>query len=346
MPSPLSRRPMADCTFPAAWWWIRKATYTSPTRGTTACCAIRRPSPAITPARISCSDRRISMPRSKPTKAARFPRKHCASPAAVPRVIRRTFPHWPWTAPATCSWRMPATSACWSFWPRCSLPAPRILATSQSEPCRECGQPPQDTGQALMFPRFGYTTAAWDPPKPPSRNLDRVGKVKLTPAGGFTLSAATKEASNFGGITGLMATYYEAGQGQLLLRNAGGEAFSELGHGFAVCTRCGFAMSEEKPSNAKSLPALQKKFRDHASVFSSNQMTRCWPNSLQYDPVLRHKVLAAKETTECLILDWPADSDKASLYSLGRALVLAGTRMRASVVSLAARTLCLSTGSY
>src|ERR1022692_2153815 len=201
------------------------------------------------------------------------------------------------------------------------------LATSQDELCKECGQPPQDTGQALMFPRFGYTTAAWDPPKPPSRNLDRVGKVKLTPAGGFTLSAATKEASNFGGITGLMATYYEAGQGQLLLRNAGGEAFSELGHGFAVCTRCGFAMSEEKPSNAKSLPALQKKFRDHASVFSSNPMTRCWPNSLQYDPVLRHKVLAAKETTDVLILDWPADSDKASLYSLGRALVLAGTRL-------------------
>jgi hypothetical protein len=201
------------------------------------------------------------------------------------------------------------------------------LATSQDELCKECGQPPQDTGQALMFPRFGYTTAAWDPPKPPGRNLDRVGKVKLTPAGGFTLSAATKEASNFGGITGLMATYYEAGQGQLLLRNAGGEAFSELGHGFAVCTRCGFAMSEEKPSNAKSLPALQKKFRDHASVFSSNPMTRCWPNSLQYDPVLRHKVLAAKETTDVLILDWPADSDKASLYSLGRALVLAGTRL-------------------
>jgi hypothetical protein len=201
------------------------------------------------------------------------------------------------------------------------------LATSQDELCKECGQPPQDTGQALMFPRFGYTTAAWDPPKPPGRNLDRVGKVKLTPAGGFTLSAATKEASNFGEITGLMATYYEAGQGQLLLRNAGGEAFSELGHGFAVCTRCGFAMSEEKPSNAKSLPALQKKFRDHASVFSSNPMTRCWPNSLQYDPVLRHKVLAAKETTDVLILDWPADSDKASLYSLGRALVLAGTRL-------------------
>jgi len=28
------------------------------------------------------------------------------------------------------------------------------LATSQDELCKECGQPPQDTGQALMFPRL------------------------------------------------------------------------------------------------------------------------------------------------------------------------------------------------
>jgi hypothetical protein len=201
------------------------------------------------------------------------------------------------------------------------------LATSQDELCKECGQPPQDTGQALMFPRFGYTTAAWDPPKPPGRNLDRVGEVVLTTAGGFTLSAATKTDLGFGGVPGLIATYFEAGQGQLLLRNAGGDAWSKRGHGFALCTRCGFAMSEEKPSNAKSPPTLPQKFRDHASVFSSNPMTRCWPNSLPYEPVLRHKVLAAKETTDVLILDWPGGCDEARLFSLGRALVLAGAQL-------------------
>lgn len=196
------------------------------------------------------------------------------------------------------------------------------LATSQDEQCKECGLPPQDAGQALMFPRFGYTTAAWDPPKPPGRNLDRVGEVVLTTAGGFTLNAATKTGLNFGGITSLIATYYEAGQGQLLLRNAGGDAWSKVGYGFAVCTRCGFAMSEEKPSNPKSPPALPRKFTDHASVFSSNPMSRCWPNTLAYEPVLRHKVLAAKETTDVLILDLPVNFDEATLFSLGRALVL------------------------
>ncbi len=43
--------------------------------------------------------------------------------------------------------------------------------------------------------------------------------------------------------------------------------------------------------------------------------------------MLRHKVLAARETTDVLILDWPGDSDEAPLFSLGRALVLAGARL-------------------
>lgn len=48
---------------------------------------------------------------------------------------------------------------------------------------------------------------------------------------------------------------------------------------------------------------------------------------MPYEPVLRHKVLAAKETTDVLILDWPGDGDEATLFSLGRALVLAGARL-------------------
>jgi len=201
------------------------------------------------------------------------------------------------------------------------------LAISQDELCKECSQPPQKGhGQALMFPRFGYTTAAWDPPKPPGRNLDRVGEVKLSTARGFTLSAATRKISDFAGIPDLTATYYEAGAGTLLLRNAGGDAWSKLGYGFAVCTRCGFAMSEEKQFNPNgSPPALPKMFKDHPSVFSPNPNTRCWPKNLPNEPVLRHKVLAATETTDVLILDWPGNSDK--LFSLGRALLLAGARL-------------------
>ena len=38
-------------------------------------------------------------------------------------------------------------------------------------------------------------------------------------------------------------------------------------------------------------------------------------------------MLAAREPTAVLILDWPSDAGKGSLYSLGRALVLAGARL-------------------
>jgi hypothetical protein len=94
-----------------------------------------------------------------------------------------------------------------------------------------------------MFPRFGYTTAAWDPPKAPGRKLDRIGKVEVIALGGFSTREATQTAQNFAGIGNLTAAYYEAGQGELLLRNSGGVEGGLEGYGFAVCTRCGFAMA-------------------------------------------------------------------------------------------------------
>ena len=99
--------------------------------------------------------------------------------------------------------------------------------------------------------------------------------------------------------------------------------------GFQVTTHGRFSgVHRGKPFNPKGAPpSLPKMFKDHPSVFSPNPNTRCWPKSLQYEPVLRHKVLAARETTDVLILDWPGDSDEGSLFSLGRALVLAGTRL-------------------
>jgi hypothetical protein len=87
-------------------------------------------------------------------------------------------------------------------------------------------------------------------------------------------------------------------------------------------------MSEERPYNEKGEPPpLPRKFKDHSSIFSPSPNSRCWPKNIQYDPVLRHKVLAARETTDVLILDWPTDLDEASLFSLGRALVRAGARL-------------------
>ncbi len=71
------------------------------------------------------------------------------------------------------------------------------LATSPSAVCADCGEQPAEPGQMLMFPRFGYTTAAWDPPKAPGRRLDRIGEVVVIALDGFSTREATKTIPEF-----------------------------------------------------------------------------------------------------------------------------------------------------
>jgi Lhr-like helicase len=198
------------------------------------------------------------------------------------------------------------------------------LATGHADRCNECEESPAEPGQMLLFPRFGYTTAAWEPLKQ-GHHLDRVGEVEVTAAGGFTIGSVSKETEDYAGIRGIKASYYE--DGELLLRNAGGKAWDQAGHGFAMCTKCGFAMSEERPAQ-QGIENLPKNFREHASIYSTNPEDRCWPKNVREFPVLRNRVLAARERTDILIFDWPGpQASDAALYSLGRALLLAGTRI-------------------
>ena len=199
------------------------------------------------------------------------------------------------------------------------------LATARNEPCTECASPPTGSGEMLLFPRFGYTTAAWEPLRQ-GRRLDRIGEVVVSPAGAFTVGSATRNWQHYAGVAGLILTYYE--DAELLLRNAGGARWDQAGNGFAVCTRCGFAESEERPAQ-QGIVNLPRDFRTHASVFSTQPEDRCWPRTMQEAPVLRNRVLAARERTDILIIHWPStfSVDASALFSLGRALLLAGTRM-------------------
>jgi hypothetical protein len=200
------------------------------------------------------------------------------------------------------------------------------LATSQSGICPECDEGPAEQGQMLMFPRFGYTTAAWAPPKSPGRRLDRIGEVVVVALDGIARGDATKRIEDFADIGGLIASYFEAGRGQLLYRNAGDGNGGQEGFGFAVCTRCGFAMSETAPPDRRGVARqLPRNFREHPSIFSPKETFRCW--SRDEEPVLRNRVLAARETTDMLFLHWDRSFDASAGYSLGRALVLAGTQL-------------------
>lgn len=200
------------------------------------------------------------------------------------------------------------------------------LATSQSGICPECDEGPAEQGQMLMFPRFGYTTAAWAPPKSPGRRLDRIGEVVVVALDGIARGDATKRIEEFADIGGLTASYFEAGRGELLYRNAGDGNGGQEGFGFAVCTRCGFAMSETAPPDRRGIARqLPGKFREHPSIFSSKETFRCWPRD--EEPVLRNRVLAARETTDMLFLHWDRSFNDSAGYSLGRALVLAGSQL-------------------
>lgn len=191
------------------------------------------------------------------------------------------------------------------------------ICQNPDDPCPTCGGS-SVRRQQLMFPRFGYTTAGWEPTRR-GTNLERVGKQMVCPIA-FAEHGDEEVIEDFGGIPRLRARYKE--EASLLVRNAG-----RRNYGFAVCTRCGFAMSEVLHGEGRmNLPG---DFAQHASVFSANPSSFCWGRGEQVVPVLRNRVLAARELTDMLLIEWPGatTNDLEGVYSLGRAMILAGSRL-------------------
>jgi hypothetical protein len=188
---------------------------------------------------------------------------------------------------------------------------------SPDEACPRCGRNPVRK-QQLVFPRFGYTTAGWEKMLLGTK-LERIGEQSVCPTA-FTEHGGAKTVEAFGGVPEARITYRE--EAELLVRNAG-----RRGCGFAICTRCGFAMSEDHYDKGRM--NLPKGFAKHASVFSSNPASFCWRKGEQTAPVLRNRVLAARELTDMALLEWPGatSTEYDGVYSLGRALVLAGARL-------------------
>lgn len=191
------------------------------------------------------------------------------------------------------------------------------IRQSLDETCPRCGTAPVKK-QQLVFPRFGYTTAGWDK-MPLGTNLERIGKQSVCPTA-FAEHGGGKTVEDFGGIPKARITYRE--EAELLVRNVG-----RRGCGFAICTRCGFAMSEVDYGQGRM--NLPKDFHKHASVFSSNPASFCWGKGGQTAPVLRNRVLAARELTDMALLEWPGatSNEYDGVYSFGHALVLAGARL-------------------
>ena len=187
---------------------------------------------------------------------------------------------------------------------------------SPNELCPRCNLPPLKKRQ-LVFPRFGYTTAGWEN-MPLGTNVERIGIQSICPTA-FTEETEGEKTENFAGVAGARVVYRE--EASLLVRNHG-----KHHRGFAICTRCGFAMSEDEFGQGKiDLPAS---FASHASIFSSNVHSFCWEKRIKSAPVLRNRVLAARELTDMVLLEWPNAHSRMrdGVYSLGHALLLAGAQ--------------------
>jgi len=162
--------------------------------------------------------------------------------------------------------------------------------------CPFCGEPAKEDSKPYIVPQYGFSSAAWDPPKW-STAPELVGSVETVSA---TFTPAALEGSgyvhkeDFSGVSGLTASYRE--DGELLIYNRGDKR-----SGFAICLRCGYSDSEIKHGNGR--VGLPGDFGDHPRLNSPKETRRCWRANAT-PPVLRNQTLAAREVTDVLLLDF------------------------------------------
>jgi len=183
-----------------------------------------------------------------------------------------------------------------------------------------CRERRKDKGRQLLIPRYGYSTALWDPPCW-SGAQERVGTLTLTTAE-FLTSKDSRISANFANIKGLTVAFHE---GSELLASNAGDAGEEAQLGFAICTRCGY--SESETHSGQESEGLPTKFRDHIPL--SRLWGKCWKDGETL--VLRNHHLAALHNTDLLQLDFSeiphALKEYSEIATLGYALKLGGAEL-------------------
>jgi len=176
----------------------------------------------------------------------------------------------------------------------------------------------------LLFPKFGFTTAMWDPPSRVGSDLERVGRQCNQ---GLKFSSDEQKITkieNFADIKNLTALYQS--DGEVLATNKGKE-----GQGFMICLKCGYA--ESQPRNMSN--EVPKGFRHHTSIFQPDEQNSCWSKEDRSGrhPMLEGETLAARHISDILMLDF-ANYLKRSDYlhrhiaiTLTQALRVAGAKM-------------------
>jgi hypothetical protein len=98
--------------------------------------------------------------------------------------------------------------------------------------------------------------------------------------------------------------------------------------GFAICLKCGFADSE--PALKKGKQEYPNGFEQHAALHDKDEWKQCWKTA-DKNPDIRNQVLAARETTDVLMLDL---TDCTRLASSENVMLTVGYAMQRSGAKL------------
>ena len=177
-------------------------------------------------------------------------------------------------------------------------------------------------GKPMVVPRFGYECAAWDPPSWRG-NAQRVGTTE-TVSTSFADQPGLKPILDFGGLPGLRATFCEGGT------LVGYNAAEPTGHGFAICTRCGY--SDRERWVGQSREKLPSGFESHMPIWKRKGAS-CWGDG--HAPVLRNYSLGAQVVTDLVQVDFSsvlspgmeARTREAISLTLGQALRVSGSML-------------------
>jgi DEAD/DEAH box helicase domain-containing protein len=150
-------------------------------------------------------------------------------------------------------------------------------------------------GGRLLFPKFGFTTAMWDPPSRVGADLERVGHQCNQGLKFSKDESKIYTEKNYASIKDL-SIFYQS-DGEILAINRGND-----NAGFMICLKCGYSESQSRDSNHK----IPKGFLSHSSIFQTDEKFRCWDESerSKNHPVLENETLAAKHITDILMLDF------------------------------------------
>jgi DEAD/DEAH box helicase domain-containing protein len=181
------------------------------------------------------------------------------------------------------------------------------------------------TGQGeMLFVKHGFSTAASEPQQyGGSRN--RVGTV-LSICRPPADQEQTTLFEDFFGVSGVRANLHVGGE--LLAMNSG-----DYEQGFAVCTKCGYTMSEVVSRNNNEntgRQGLPKGFDWHSPIHDSNPRSYCWDRSETF--ILRHLNLAARQVCDYLEIELPhvpgTSTDRRRIANtICQALRLSGSRL-------------------